>query len=325
MQQGADLRQMAGQIAGHGPFHAGEVLAQAFAGVRMENAPIRDFMPEQHRQFFPLLPFLPLAVSDPAGRLAATVLTGQPGFVSSPDPRLLRIAALPDASDPARKLLRVGAKVGILGIDLGTRRRNRVNGRVASVTSTGFDVAVEQSFGNCPQYIQGRLASERASIEAQVERLTELDADARRTITEADTFFVASSSGERGDRSGGVDMSHRGGRPGFVKIEGDTLTIPDFHGNQYFNTLGNFLLNPNGVLLFPDFEHGDLLHLSGTAEVDWSDEAVDAVAGAERVWRFRVTEAWRRRGALPLRWQFRDYAPTTQRTGIWSPDPLDRT
>ena len=43
-----------------------------------------------------------------------------------------------------------------------------------------------------------------------------------------------------------MDISHRGGRPGFVRVDGDVLTIPDFRGNRYFNTLSNLLLEQRG-------------------------------------------------------------------------------
>jgi predicted pyridoxine 5'-phosphate oxidase superfamily flavin-nucleotide-binding protein len=308
---------MSSPTLSQGPFHAGEVLAQAHAGVRLVGAPIRGYLPEQHRQFFPLLPFLPVAFSGDDGWPVATILTGAPGFVSSPDPHRLHIAAQPASTDPVASLLRPGTSVGVLGIDLATRRRNRVNGKVATATPEGFDIDVVQSFGNCPQYIQGRLVAAEPRPSGPTENLDRLDADAVHAITSADTFFVASTSGGRGQHADGVDMSHRGGRPGFVRVDGNTLIVPDFHGNSYFNTLGNFLLDPRATLLFVDFERGDLLHVSGTVEVDWSDDAAAVFAGAERVWRLHVVCALRRRSAVPLRWAFRDYAPTTERTGTW--------
>ena len=150
----------------------------------------------------------------------------------------------------------------------------------------------------------------------EVEHLAELDAAARNAVEGADTFFAASSSGEDGGAAGGVDVSRRGGRPGFVRMtSAGVLEIPDFRGNGYFNTLGNMLLDPRAALTFPDFASGDVLHLSGRAEMDWT--AAGAVHGAERVWRLQVERGWRPRGALPWRWAFRDCAPTTIRTGIW--------
>ena len=206
-----------------------------------------------------------------------------------------------------------GAGVGILGIDLATRRRNRINGRITRIGCNGLDIAVEQSFGNCAQYIQRReiVPTKSVATGAPLEPLAGIDAEARQLVAASDTFFVASSTGD------GVDMSHRGGRPGFVRTDGDTLTIPDFSGNHYFNTLGNFLLSPRAGLLFIDFARGGLLHLSGTVEIVWDADEAHQFSGAERLWRVRVSLGWRRRNALALRWAFRDYAPTTVRTGTW--------
>ncbi|RZA35793.1 MAG: pyridoxamine 5'-phosphate oxidase, partial [Lysobacteraceae bacterium] len=77
------------------PFHAGELRAQQLAGGGPAGAPIRSQMPDQHRQFFPLLPFVCVAVADDSGWPVATLLHGEPGFAASPAPGQLRIAALP--------------------------------------------------------------------------------------------------------------------------------------------------------------------------------------------------------------------------------------
>ena len=204
-------------------------------------------MSDQHREFFAHLPLLFAAVADTAGWPMATALTGPPGFVSSPDAQTLRVSSLPTSDDPALAGLRAGAPAGLLGIDLGTRRRNRANGTVLATEGHGFFLAVRQSFGNCPQYIQAR---EVIGIQPDwlgvVERLGGLDARARTLIAGADTFFVASGSGAGGGEAGGLDMSHRGGRPGFVRVDDDVLTIPDFRGNRYFNTLGQPDAGPAG-------------------------------------------------------------------------------
>lgn len=310
----------------HDPFHAGEREAQARVGVRERmrrrgSAAIRTRMPDQHQAFFGLLPYVLVAALDGMGWPVATVLTGAPGFVSSPDPRTLRISGRPAGSDPAEASLTPGAAVGLLGIDLGTRRRNRVNGRIAASDEAGLTIAVEQSFGNCPQYIQARdvtvLDTEGGAEIPPVQKLDGLDAAARRMVACADTFFVASGSGPRDDPATGVDVSHRGGRPGFVRVEGDVLTIPDFAGNRFYNTLGNLVIHPKVGLLFIDFDAGSLLHLCGEAEIVWDGAEAEGFQGAERLWRVRVSHGWRRAGALPLRWRFREMAPTTERTGTW--------
>src|ERR1700736_3038259 len=144
------------------PFNPDELTAQALAGGGPRGSGIRDFMPEQHRHFFAQLPYLFVGAIDAAGWPLATLLTGHPGFVQSPDPRTLHIAALPDAADPAAEALAPGRNIGILGIDFSTRRRNRANGRILSCDAGVIKVGVAQSIGNCAQYIQRpTLASSR--------------------------------------------------------------------------------------------------------------------------------------------------------------------
>lgn len=299
------------------PFHEDEIAAQVLAGQRAERAAIRPVMPDQHREFFALLPYLFTATLDSEGWPIASVLSGPAGFAHSPDPRTLRVEAVPSADDPAAAGFEAGNAIGLLGLDLSTRRRNRANGRVAALDDRGFSVAIEQSFGNCPQYIQTRTPTPRPRSPVPVESLSGLDPDTRRLIGTADTFFVASRSRDGIDDNGGLDVSHRGGRPGFVDLEGDTLIVPDFRGNRFFNTLGNLLGEPRCGALFVDFATGDLLQLQGIASIDWA-VAAGQPTGTQRSWRFLIERGWRRPGALPFDWMFGDYAPTTLATGRWS-------
>ncbi len=302
-------------------FHTDELVAQALAGVDTKGAGIRDFMPEQHRGFFSALRFVLIATTDAAGWPLATLLEGEPGFVGSPDSKTLRVDSLPGPDDPAYGTLRAGREIGLLGIDLTTRRRNRANGVVCEVDPRSFTVAVRQSFGNCPQYIQRRTLSRAAAVPGQVRRLESLDDDARKLIARADTFFVASRSRLGVGPAGGTDISHRGGRPGFVRLQDDVLSVPDFRGNRYFNTLGNLLGEPRSSLLFLDFETGDVLQLQGLASIDWDPAAAKRVEGAERTWDFRIARGWFRRQAVSLRGTFVDYSPVTLRTGTWNEAP----
>jgi hypothetical protein len=175
---------------------------------------------------------------------------------------------------------------------------------IATATERDLEVAVRESFGNCPQYIHIRDLEVVSPTPPATEVMNALDQPSREAIQAADTFFVATSGG-----TVGVDISHRGGRPGFVRLDGDTLTIPDFSGNRYFNTLGNMLLDGRAALLFADFASGDLLHVQGRTEIVWQVPAMERLLGAERLWRVSVMHAWRRRGALPFRWSLQANPP----------------
>ena len=304
------------------PWHAGEKRLQEQVGVaeRMEvfgQKVIRDFMPDQHRAFYQQLPFLVAAAVDAAGTPWATLLEGAEGFVSSPDPRQLLIGTAPAADDPAMPGLVDGGAIGLLGIELHTRRRNRLNGLILRAGTGQLEVVVEQSFGNCPQYIQLREYT-RVDEPPQGRRdSVALDTESRAMIEHADTFFVASYvEQENGQRA--VDVSHRGGRPGFVRVEGNRLTIPDYAGNLHFNTLGNLLVNPVAGLLFIDFTTGDVLQVSGRTEVILDSPLISAFEGAERLWTLDIEQVVIRPAAVSLRWAFQEYAPTSLMTGTWS-------
>jgi ferredoxin-NADP reductase/predicted pyridoxine 5'-phosphate oxidase superfamily flavin-nucleotide-binding protein len=294
------------------PFHEGEQQIQSRLGVREGIEPwarkvVRPFLPEEHRAFYAELPFIVLAARDRSGRPFATLLAEEPGFVSSPDPQSLRLGVLPSFGDALGDALAPGSDIGLLGIELATRRRNRVNGRVAGRTSGAIEVSVEQSFGNCPQYItprEWRRASGRAGASAGL-RGSALSEDQADIIRRADTFFIASGFRGSGEsETFGMDASHRGGSPGFVSVLGPgEIVFPDYAGNNHFNTLGNLLMDPRVGIVFVDFERGGMLQLTGHARIDWDGPAVERFAGARRLVHIDVEETVLVEGALPIRWE----------------------
>lgn len=292
-------------------FHPDEMAVQQRMGVRerMESAGsrvVRDFMPEQHREFFGELPYFFVGALDGGGQPWATVLAGAPGFLSTPNERTLDIGGGLLPGDPLSGQLHAGDYFGGLGLVPATRRRNRVNGMIESIGAQGMRVAVLQSFGNCPKYIQARdlVAVDAAAAGTRVLRAARLSQQDRALIAAADTFFIASANVDASAGEGrGVDVSHRGGRPGFVRIDDEgTLTAPDFVGNFFFNTLGNLAGHPRAGLLFIDFDSGDLLHVAVDSEIIWDGAQVRATPDAQRLLRFHVREVVRNVAALPLRW-----------------------
>lgn len=306
-------------------WHAGEMALQETVGVRraMERQGaqvIRDHLIDQHRLFFPLLPSIIIGAVDENGDVWSTMREGPAGFLSVADNKTLEIAATVDVSDPAEAGLSDGCSVGLLGIQLGTRRRNRLNGVVRGRGANGFSVGVRESYGNCPQYIQLRNYSFEPAPASRPSRQesAELSDVHRAMIAAADTFFVASYVDRDGSRH--VDVSHRGGKPGFVRVNKDgSLTIPDFAGNLYFNTLGNILVSGRAGLCFPDFESGSLLQITGKAEVLLDSPEIALFQGAERLWRVYPERVVYRAGALALRWTKVEggESPNSLMTGSW--------
>lgn len=252
---------------------------------------IRSDMPHQHRAFFAQLPLILVGSLDDDGRPWASALTGSPGFVVSPDPTRLQIEAFALPGDPLALALRPGAAIGLLGIELQTRRRNRANGYVTSVTPSGFEVLVEQSYGNCPKYIVRRdLLPGLVRSPVEAEPFEVLDDEALALIRTASTFFVATSA------HGHPDVSHRGGQPGFVEVDKNgVLLVPDYTGNFFFNTIGNLLVEPHAGVLFIDFVSGDLLQFTGDTELVLDGPEIARRPGAQRLWRLQPTRgAWLR-------------------------------
>jgi hypothetical protein len=309
-------------------WHEGEVAIQRHAGVSAMMAPVaaqvmNDHLIPQHRGFYPKLPFVVVGAVDPAGDAWATMLVGEPGFLQSHDPSALQVMTNIPSADPARAGLVDGAAVGLIGIELPTRRRNRLNGPMRWIDAASFQVEVAQAYGNCPQYIRQRdhhfvRAPGKAHDEPALE-LPRLKGRAAEMIARAETFFVVSYL-DRPEMGRQVDASHKGGRAGFVGIGDDgVLTIPDFAGNLYFNTLGNILLNPRCGLLFVDFDTGDVLQISGDGEVVLEGPEIAAFQGAERLFRVKPRRIVLRPGALPLRWDSPadGVSPNATATGNW--------
>ncbi|THV12826.1 2Fe-2S iron-sulfur cluster binding domain-containing protein [Rhizobium rhizophilum] len=285
---------------------------------------LRPFLLEQHREFFPLLPFIAIGAVDPEGLPWATIRAGQPGFLRSPDALTLEIETARDWSDPAERGMEQGDPIALVGVDLITRRRNRLNGTIKRESDRCFEVTVAQSFGNCPRYVQSRnfefVRDPAVSTSTQAIISDALNDEARRLIANADTFFVASYA-DRGEQKRQVDVSHRGGRSGFVHIDADgALTVPDFNGNLFFNTLGNFVINPRAGLLFIDHETGGLLQVSGKVEIILDSPEIAGFEGAERIWRVFPEKVVWRRDVLPLRWTFAEdgFSPDSLITGTWT-------
>jgi len=291
------------------PFHLGEQAVQTRLGVRdiedWARKVVRNHLPEQHRQFHTSLPFLVVAARDGSGRPWVTLLEGPEGFVRSPDPKTLSIEAKTSPGDALEHAFQDGADLGILGIELATRRRNRVNGRVADNKAGTIQFQVDQSFGNCPQYIRERnWQRDQHNTPGPVRRGGELSHAQIAWIEKADTFFIASGYRGAGENAAfGMDASHRGGERGFVKVtDRQTIVFPDYAGNNHYNTIGNLAQDPRAGYLFIDFESGSLLQVTGTTSIDWDTDRLNDFPGARRLITLNIDEIVELQSAVALRW-----------------------
>jgi ferredoxin-NADP reductase/predicted pyridoxine 5'-phosphate oxidase superfamily flavin-nucleotide-binding protein len=320
------------------PFHMGEVEVQKRLGVQqhvMSYAPkvVRPYMPDQHREFYQSQPFLVVAARDEhsnhmwSSLLFASDSDQVTSFVTSPDPTRLSMEARVLPGDALENALLPGSDLGMLGIEFAARRRNRVNGRLLPVSdenmASHLEFKVDHSFGNCPQYIKprdwwtttkestnnGNETVENKQYPSEKQRSNQLSKAQIDNIGQAETIFVATGfRGEGDDPRFGNDASHRGGAPGFIKVEGSNkLLLPDYSGNNHYNTIGNLVMDSRMGITIPLFEYGGMIQLSGRAVVDWDAAAAAKFHGAKRIIEFTIDEIVELPpGSLPIQWASRD-------------------
>lgn len=248
---------------------------------------------------------------DPSGALWSSLLFGKPGFLHTDDGHsiLVDVAAKErDESDPLWANIAANPDLGMLFIELGSRRRYRVNGRVQQFHEDGMEVAIREAYPNCPKYIQRRQLRDMGDTNVPVQSASgnAIKGTVADIVRRADTIFVASHHAESG-----ADASHRGGNSGFISIVDEhTLRIPDFHGNSLFNTMGNFVLDPRAGLCIPDFDNQQILQMTGVAELHWDQsDPLNQTGGTRRFWEFKINRWLLRDTPRQLEWEYLDASP----------------
>jgi predicted pyridoxine 5'-phosphate oxidase superfamily flavin-nucleotide-binding protein len=285
-------------------FHEGELAVQRIAGVQREAGRLAGMLGEPNldggiRSFLADRELAVITARDGEHRLWTSPLYARPGFLQVHD-RALTVKAAPRQGDPLWRL-GAGQPVGLIAIEFATRRRMRVNGTLVHAGAGGLEIEVEQAFGNCPKYIQQRTLQPAATVGAvrSVHR-DRLSPEDGALIACADTFFFGTVHPQRG-----ADASHRGGTPGFVRVDRSQLWWPDYPGNNMFNSLGNLTVDDSAALLFLDFAPGRALQLSGAAVVEWTDPGT---AGDD--------------GGTGRRVRFTPEAVVASDLGLWAQPPL---
>lgn len=299
------------------PFHEGELSVQRRANeseYAQRNAGlISDTIPKGAVPFIVQQSLVVFGSVDPEDKLWASVMVGSPGFIRARDERTILLDVkqqLSAGDDPFWANIETGAEVGLLVIDMVTRRRLRVNGQIRRLEDMLFELSVIQAYANCPKYIQQRQLLLHTATTPPHPVTTRhgvaLEDEQKRLIADADTFFIASANPGHG-----VDASHRGGNPGFVRIlDPQRIRIPDYTGNSLFNTLGNLTAYPRAGLVFLDFETGRLLQLTGEAKILWDqDDPDNHTGGTGRYWELDIKEWIETRLPRKLSWELLSYSP----------------
>jgi hypothetical protein len=292
-------------------FHSGEIAVQERAHVRDTaedvGESIRNHVGQASKEFLERRQMAVLGSVDGDGHVWASVVTGERGFIRVADERTIIISAQRSASDPLFDNLMAERHVALFAPDFVSAQRIRVNG-LGLIEAGEIRIRTQEVYGNCRRYMQERIfLGPRAMApteEASAARGSVLSASQQERISKADTCFIATDHPEQG-----ADVSHKGGKPGFVRIvDPRRIAIPDYNGNSMFNTLGNLVVNPAAGLLFIDFDGGRTLQLSGLASIDWSPERVRTFAGAERVVDFAIAEVIDNPFGFPLQSRFRQFS-----------------
>ncbi|KAG0082159.1 hypothetical protein BGZ92_011888 [Podila epicladia] len=229
-----------------------------------------------------------------------------------------------------------------VALDFTNRRRNKFNGVVYPGDILKADpvtgemhvrLTVEQSIGNCPKYITIR---EMAPLEPLVPLSTTspqelfhygtttnstfqgLSDFEQGIVRRADCLFIASRYIDESlaDQTSGMDCNHRGGNPGWIRVDDDgkSIVFPDYSGNRFFNTLGNIAADPRVGLLFVDFDTGDCLHVTGTAQIFVGHESQALYPHSQRAVQVSIESAILNLHALPFRLVTKELSPYNPRT-----------
>lgn len=210
-----------------------------------------------------------LAAEDHDGSPWVTLVEAERGLLSCIAERHLEMRPAPRADDPVLRALLSPGRVALLAIDLATRRRLRVNGHSEPNGDDTLHVTPSEVFGNCPKYIARRRVVGWRTILPRSREIASLT-DVASAIRAADCMAIATSHPARG-----LDASHRGGFPGFLRLQEDgALEWDDHTGNGMFQSNGNLLVDPRTALAIPLFDSGDLLLLTGRATIAWGPARV---------------------------------------------------
>lgn len=296
-------------------FHSGEIAVQRMSGesaiAAQNSVVIADTVLGGARPFIQKQFMVVMTSVDSEGAVWSSLIFGSPGFVTAESDVIIKLD-IPvnqrDYLDPFWTNISQNVVIGILFIELATRRRYRINGVLQSIDDAKVEILIREAYPNCPKFIQRRhlLAISEGAGEPVKLKGNQLEPKIKAIIKKSDTIFVASYYSETG-----ADASHRGGNRGFIQIVDETtLKIPDYSGNSLFNTFGNIEVNSNTGICIPDFDNQYLLQLTGKSQIKWNQEdPLNLTGGTRRFWEFKIDGWLLRKIPHQLKWEYLDASP----------------
>jgi ferredoxin-NADP reductase len=322
------------------PWHEGEEMIHKLTKVEKQENPNSPYLTPAAAYMLQRSPLLALGTVDKSGRPWATLWGGEAPLAQPVAHSIIGIRTIVDSkTDPVVDLLYggrddgevikeqgAGRMISGLTIDLERRKRVKLYGRMvaralgrigpdndgASAISVGevqLVVKIEQSLNNCPKYLNCKRIYPVLPEPALTSDSTHLPPEAVDLIAKADTFFISSC-----DHDKDMDMNIRGGPPGFVRVQSndDSSTVlvwPEYSGNNLYQTLGNLQTSPKAGLVFPDFETGNVLYVTGDTETLLGKEAGAVLPRSSLAVRLTLTGARFVQKGLPFRGETLERSP----------------
>ncbi|KKK15833.1 hypothetical protein ARAM_004545 [Aspergillus rambellii] len=249
--------------------------------------PVEDEEDEWDGLMMKQSPLLAIGALDKEGRPWSSVWGGEEGFATPTSMSSFDVRTpVGETYDPVVESLLLdpahnsGKLVSFLAIDLENRQRVKLYGKLTagSLDILGEDehiqagiahlaVHVDGSLGNCPKYLNAKHILPAPPDPKLISENAQLPSEAIRLLHRADCLFISSSHGNED-----MDTNIRGGPPGFVRVisnepSGAVFVYPEYSGNRLYQTLGNLQTNPLAGYVFPDFETGNALFVTGKAEI----------------------------------------------------------
>ena len=298
-------------------FHDGQLAVQKITGegeIAKQRIPmISDAL---HPRSIPFIEHQILAFlgsEDSQKNIWLSLIVGKRGFIKIPSLQNIRFDLsniVSNKQDIFFENIKSNPTVGLLFHEAARRARYRAWG-IAHSEGNKLSFDIRMGYPSCPKHIQRELieVTEDANlISSKHEKGSVLGKPEKEWIRTAHTFFIATQT-----KKGDIESSHRGGQPGFIEIlENGLLRVPDYLGNSMFSTLGNIYENPKAALLFVDYNKGETLQLTGSAELQFdqnSEKDFHKSGETGRFWTFKTTQWIRTINHHKVNTQFIDYSP----------------